>query len=93
MLQHIKGWQFEERKHVAGKRYGKLLVVKRLPNPDPNHKTKTRNSATVWILCKCDCGNEVKVTGTALGNRKNPKTNCGCEPKKRGRKPKTIETE
>lgn len=47
-------------------RFGKLVAIK----PCGNKRKKT-----VW-LCKCDCGNEVEVIGTALsiGNT----NSCGC---------------
>lgn len=48
-----------------GRRYGKLLIIKELPNNK--------------FLCKCDCGNEVEVFKTNLSTGQ--KVNCGCEPK------------
>lgn len=56
----------------TGKRYGYLTVIQRAEN--------TKDGRAVW-LCKCDCGNEVKVLGKHLrsGNTKS----CGCYKKER----------
>lgn len=56
----------------TGKRYGYLTVIQRAEN--------TKEGRAVW-LCKCDCGNEVKVLGKHLrsGNTKS----CGCYKKER----------
>ena len=52
----------------TGKRYGKLLVLKRVKNDKDTH------SGAIW-LCQCDCGNIVEVRGDQLraGQR-----SCGC---------------
>lgn len=42
---------------LTGKRYGKLLVSKRL---------HTNEHGETWYLCTCDCGNEVKVSQSNL---------------------------
>lgn len=54
-------------KDLAGKKYGRLFVVKHLGSDDQNQ--------ALW-LCKCDCGNEHIVTGHNLirGRTKS----CGC---------------
>lgn len=59
-------------KDLTGIRFGKLVAIK------PCGKKEKK---TVW-LCKCDCGNEVEIVGTALssGNAKS----CGCITKKHG---------
>ncbi len=59
-------------KDLAGMRFGKLVALK------PCGKKRNK---TVW-LCKCDCGNEVEVIGTALsfGNT----NSCGCTKLKHG---------
>lgn len=56
----------------TGKRYGYLTVIQRAEN--------TKEGRAVW-LCKCDCGNEVKVLGKHLrsGNTKS----CGCYKKEK----------
>lgn len=46
-----------------GRRYGKLLIIKELPNNR--------------FFCKCDCGNVVEVFKTNLSTGQ--KVNCGCE--------------
>lgn len=55
-------------KDITGKRYGRLVAVNLTGDRD-----KWRRA--LW-LCRCDCGNEVTVAGTALrsGNTKS----CGC---------------
>lgn len=50
----------------TGNRYGKLLVIERVPN---------KNSIAYW-RCKCDCGNECEVAGIQLRNGN--VTSCGC---------------
>ena len=58
--------------NLVGKRFGRLIVVKRVENHIfPSGKQKSR-----W-LCKCDCGNEVVVIGTNL-TKKNGTKSCGC---------------
>lgn len=55
-------------KNLEGQRFGKLLAIERVPNIGKQHR--------VYYKCKCDCGNEVLVRGTALttGNT----NSCGC---------------
>lgn len=59
-------------KDLTGQRFGKLVAIKACGK---------KEKKTVW-LCKCDCGNEIEVVGTALssGNTKS----CGCITKKHG---------
>lgn len=52
---------------LEGKRYGKLMVVKRMANRD--------KAVTVWE-CKCDCGNTTIVTSANL--RSGRTKSCGC---------------
>lgn len=54
---------------LAGKRFGRLLVVKRASNR-PNH------GKAMW-LCQCDCGNTKIIVGTSLTRKKGTKS-CGC---------------
>ena len=55
-----------KRINLSGKKFGRLLVIK---------KADTLNGHVRWH-CKCDCGNECVVHGSALrsGNTKS----CGC---------------
>lgn len=55
---------------LTGKRFGKLVVIKRVENIWQGNR-----SVVAW-LCKCDCGNEKVVSGGSLrsGNAKS----CGC---------------
>ena len=53
--------------NLLNKRFGRLLVLKRLEN--------NKHGRTIW-LCKCDCGNSIKVSGNSL-LRKNTQS-CGC---------------
>lgn len=50
---------------LTGKRFEKLLVVKRYKNTTP-----------VKFLCKCDCGNEIIAYSQKL--RRGETTSCGC---------------
>lgn len=56
--------------NLVGQRFSKLLVLKNVPAPD-----EIKNKSSYW-LCKCDCGNQVIVSGSKLvsGNTKS----CGC---------------
>jgi hypothetical protein len=56
---------------LTGKRFGKLLVLRRVEAPD-NSKIKNR---PYW-LCKCKCGKYKTILGLNL--RKNYTTSCGC---------------
>ena len=53
---------------LVGKRFGKLVVVSQVG--------LDKWGQYLWD-CKCDCGNDVKVTGGNLRNRKE-KNSCGC---------------
>lgn len=53
----------------TGKKYGKLLVLYKVPN---NHPTR---QGAVWH-CKCECGNEKDVFGADL--RQGTVSSCGC---------------
>ncbi|MEG2380096.1 MAG: hypothetical protein RSB38_00165 [Oscillospiraceae bacterium] len=58
-------------KNYKGLRFGNLFVIE---------KTAERNSIgeIIW-LCRCDCGNTIKVKTSSLTNYK--VTSCGCEKK------------
>lgn len=56
----------KKRKDLVGKRFGRLVVIKRLGFI--NRQT--------YYECKCDCGNIVKVTSSNL--TKGNSTSCGC---------------
>lgn len=57
-------------KDLTGKRFGKLTVIGRCGSTDTKHKV------ALW-LCKCDCGNVVKRTGSHLqANNNNTCGNC-----------------
>ena len=55
---------------LKGQRFGKLVVLDRLPD----HITPSGQKQRRWI-CKCDCGNTIEVYGTQL---KNGRISCGC---------------
>lgn len=60
--------------NLAGKRFGKLVVIERLPNT-----ICTRGGRTFSIVrwsCICDCGNQINVEGTSL--RAGRTKSCGC---------------
>lgn len=54
------------RKHLLGMRFGKLVVIKELPDKKPH--------SIIW-LCQCDCGNTTELSSASLihGTR-----SCGC---------------
>lgn len=52
---------------LTGQKFGRLTVIERAD--------KTKCGSVKW-LCKCDCGNEVVVNGTALRN--GGTKSCGC---------------
>lgn len=54
---------------LVGKRFGKLVVLKRNGVDPKSHKI-------IW-LCKCDCGNEIEAQGRWL--RFGRTTSCGCD--------------
>ena len=59
-------------KHIdlLGRRFGKLLVVEKLPERQDRY--------TTW-RCRCDCGGEIIVNTRRL--QRSTVTDCGCEPK------------
>lgn len=59
---------------LTGKRFGRLLVVKRLEDED----------GWTRFLCKCDCGNEKVVRG--MGLKYGTTQSCGCLHKENVRK-------
>ena len=64
---------------LIGKNIGKLKVLSLVPVDE----RPTHNHGIYW-LCKCECGNFVKVPTTYLtGNSNYTQTSCGCERKQR----------
>ena len=60
---------------LIGKQFGKLTVIERTDDYSYYRKDGTICCSPKW-LCKCDCGNYVKVQGGNLRNGYT--TNCGC---------------
>ena len=60
---------------ITGKRYGKLVVLKRAEEKLPY------SDSVAWI-CKCDCGNEIITTVSHLNSGNT--TSCGCTHKSEG---------
>ena len=54
---------------MTGKRFGKLVVLEKAYNDDPD------NTSARW-LCRCDCGKEKIIRGDTLRNGKS--RSCGC---------------
>lgn len=52
---------------IAGKRFGNLVAVERIPG--------TKNGSCLW-RCKCDCGNTTEASARDLNNKRI--TSCGC---------------
>lgn len=66
--------------NLEGKRFGRLIVLE---------KTSEREKGyCVWI-CRCDCGNEIRVNTKRL--TRGVVTNCGCIPKTDARRGKIAE--
>lgn len=64
----IQGIEFHSlTKDLTNRRFGKLVAIK------PTDKRIHRS--VVWI-CRCDCGNEIKIAAKELTNGN--KKNCGC---------------
>ena len=61
-------------KDLTGKKFGKLMVLKRAPNKLSGGKPRT-----MWT-CLCDCGNTIDVLSDYLKSSKCP--SCGCESRK-----------
>lgn len=55
---------------LTGKRFGRLVVIKKASNGILDEKNRA-----YWI-CKCDCGNEKKISGKSL--RRGESKSCGC---------------
>jgi hypothetical protein len=55
----------------VGNRYASLEVLRRTDPPPGRHYNRA-----IWWLCRCDCGNEKPVLGTALRSRHTK--SCGC---------------
>ena len=60
------GWLMSKFIDLVGKRFDRLIVIRRVPN---------RGHSSCW-LCKCDCGKEIEVIGSNL--RGGTSTSCGC---------------
>ncbi len=64
---------------LKNKTVGKLTVLSLVPK----NERPTQNHGNYW-LCKCECGNLVKVPTTYLtGNSNYTQTSCGCDRKKK----------
>lgn len=55
--------------NLEGKRFGRLLVVKRTDN-------KNKSGEKIYYLCECDCGTSKVIDGNAL--KGNSTVSCGC---------------
>lgn len=60
-----------DKKDLTGKTFGKLTVIKRCDD----HITSGGNRYSMY-LCKCECGNEVRVRANKLTS--NHTISCGC---------------
>jgi len=63
---------------LIGKRFGHLLVIERMPDPDKLLFKKFKKNVA-W-KCKCDCGNEKIALSVRLRNGQC--RSCGCLQKK-----------
>lgn len=55
---------------MTGQRYGRLVVIRRIPAPPRNRKKHT------WWLCQCDCGEVSEVPRCSLVS--GATRSCGC---------------
>lgn len=67
MLAKVGGIKLGKIIDLTGLRFSRLTVVKRAEN--------TKYGSTQWI-CRCDCGNEIKVDSQNLRSGKTK--SCGC---------------
>ena len=67
-LQKERTRQTNQSEDLSGKRYGRLTVIKRLPN------------SSIWE-CRCDCGNTINTTTNHL--KSGHTQSCGCLQKDR----------
>ncbi len=65
---------------LTHQKFGRLLVIKRVPNPSAN---KFNEKRAYW-LCRCDCGKERIIRGVSLRNGNT--FSCGCFRNERIRK-------
>lgn len=84
-------------KDRVGERIGKLVVIERAANKIEVAKSGKKSVRACW-LCKCDCGNEIVVSGHNLSKAlSNPNStagtrSCGCLMGKGGLKHGQSET-
>ena len=84
-------------KDRVGERVGKLVVIERAANKIEVAKSGKKSVRACW-LCKCDCGNEIVVSGHNLSKAlSNPNStagtrSCGCLMGKGGLKHGQSET-
>jgi len=66
---------------LVGRRYGRLLVIKKVEKPE-----NLKRSGTYW-LCRCDCGKEKIIMAANLKdpNSKPHTRSCGCYKREKGR--------
>ena len=62
-----------EYEDLTGKRFGKLVVIKRAED-----LIGANGKKIIQWQCKCDCGNSKNIIGSNLTNKKFPVKSCGC---------------
>lgn len=68
---------YEMYQTCIGERYGKLVVIAKIPRPP-----QLKYGGDYWVKCSCDCGGESMIPYIAL-RYKNTKS-CGCIHRARG---------
>ena len=63
---------------MTGRRFGRLTVIGRAKNITPYENKHA------WWKCRCDCGEEVEISGMSL--RRGGTRSCGCLRKENGRR-------
>ena len=66
--ERFKKYNNDNRENIIGKKYGKLTVL------EITDKTSS-GGTNLYYKCKCDCGNQIYVTGN---NLKQGQQSCGC---------------
>lgn len=66
--ERFKKYNDENREDIIGNKYNKLTVL------EITNKTSSKGT-NLYYKCRCECGNEIYVTGN---NLKNGQNSCGC---------------
>lgn len=68
-------WDYIKYKDLTNKRFGKLVAIKPILDKE-DECYKNQNGRSMFWLCKCDCGNEKKISENHLAQGRT--ASCGC---------------